>query len=66
MLDQLTRDAAKVVAFDTNFPKPDEKSGVPAICQGRRLRDEDQVGASGGCFLLRLNALLKAVLARLA
>lgn len=36
MLDQLTGDAAKVVAFDINFPKPDEKSGLHAIRQARQ------------------------------
>jgi len=36
LLDQLSRDGAKVVGFDINFPKPDEKSGRHALRQARQ------------------------------
>ncbi|MFQ5817701.1 MAG: CHASE2 domain-containing protein [Terriglobia bacterium] len=35
MLDHLTRDGAKVVGFDVNFLKPDEKSGLQAVRTAR-------------------------------
>jgi len=36
MLERLKKDGAAVVAFDINFPKPDEKSGLESV---RRARD---------------------------
>ncbi|MBI4462864.1 MAG: adenylate/guanylate cyclase domain-containing protein [Acidobacteria bacterium] len=35
MLDQVTHDGVKVVGFDINFPKPDEKSGREAVRRAR-------------------------------
>lgn len=58
MLDNLTRDSAKVVAFDINFPKPDEKSALEVI---RRVRQEylarTPASQRDSAYLARLEAL---------
>ncbi|MFQ5926888.1 MAG: CHASE2 domain-containing protein [Terriglobia bacterium] len=36
LLDNLLADGAKVVGFDINFPKPDEKSGLQAVQRARQ------------------------------
>ena len=36
LLDRLKADGAKVIAFDVNFPRPDDKSGLELVLEAKR------------------------------
>lgn len=36
LVDRLKADGAKVIAFDVNFPRPDDKSGIELVAEAKR------------------------------
>lgn len=61
MLDQLTRDGAKVIGFDITFPKPDEKSGMEAVRAARReYLARVPPSQRDAAYLARLDAMERA------